>query len=256
MNKKLHDKELFAKAVSHSICEISQEKDSSEILFTKRAMINQFKDNVVVKNSLKYLIHNLKKTNTHRQLNDNKNQLFLLFLDNKRKVHKHIKHKTTTNKKIYVHGINTLLSYSLDKLKKNKNIEVIAPKLTPIYENWQYLGEGIKYVEDLDMYYAIKESNMILIGADKISKNHTICKKGTNMCIEIANKFHKPTYVCASSFYLDAHNAIKDKEFEKHYEKIKNKSISGIISELGIHQSHHFYYEALHYNSWLKNKDL
>lgn len=159
------------------------------------------------------------------------------------------------NFKIYTHcHASTVTSILIQANKKNK-ITVYNTETRPLFQGrltaTELSKEGIQvhHFVDASMCNAIKQADIVLIGADAITYEGVYNKIGSELLAILANHFHKPMYVCASLYKYDQHHEIIEernpkeiweipsKEIVIHnpaFEKIHFKHIKGIICELGI----------------------
>src|SRR3989344_4375060 len=116
------------------------------------------------------------------------------------------------------------------------------------------VGIKIEHYIDSGAKVALEKSDVILIGADGICNNYIVNKIGSGMIVDIANKLKKKVYVCGDSWKFcekveieerDKNeiwkNAPKNVEIRNIvFEKIDNKLVDEIISELGIYDPGNF----------------
>jgi ribose 1,5-bisphosphate isomerase len=130
----------------------------------------------------------------------------------------------------------------------------------------------VKYFIDSAGRQALKEADMMLIGADAVtSTGQAINKIGSEMFAEIAHLYDIPLYVCTDSWKYDPESVFgyelnvekgkstifwrgkpKNVALNRHlFEKIDPDLISGIISELGIYPPGVFAEEMKRNYDWL-----
>jgi len=235
-------------------------------------------NNILLKNSLNYILHldqdiegNFKKSMLNR-LDEAKDHL-------SKSTHTICgfgSKKIKNGMNIFVYDINeimlNLISYTKEK---NKKFNLISTESRPHFEG-RYLA---KYLYKLNLPFtmyldcaarlAIKDSDIILIGADNIDLNGTCYSKiGSEMFAEIARNQGVPVYICADSWQLNPGNfSFHDVSFPQEsiwkslpkntsvnthiYEKINPGLITGIISDLGIYNPYMFVQQAVRNNSWM-----
>ncbi|MDP3728084.1 MAG: translation initiation factor eIF-2B [bacterium] len=175
--------------------------------------------------------------------------------ENKDKINFHGDSLIKNHAKIYTHCHSSTVNAILKKANKRKIITVYNTETRPLFQGRITATElakekiPIHHYVDASMCNAIKEADIILIGADAISSEGVYNKIGSELLAILANHYHKPLYVCASLMKLDAHREIIEersakeiwekapKEVQIHnpaFEKIHLKHIKGIICEQGI----------------------
>jgi len=157
--------------------------------------------------------------------------------------------------KVYTHCYSGTVTAILKKANKRKHITVYNTETRPFLQGRITATELAKeaipvhHFVDASMCTAIKEADIILIGADAITSEGVYNKVGSELLAILANHYHKPLYVCASLMKFDPHREIIEereaREVWKHppkdihihnpvFEKIHLKHIKGIICEQGI----------------------
>lgn len=157
---------------------------------------------------------------------------------------------------IYTHCRSTNVVKALIYAKKHgKKFCVYNTETRPLYQGRitarELAKNGIKVTTFVDsaMHEAIKQSDIILLGADAILKNGAINKIGSATIAEITFIHKKPIYIVADSWKFSPRNVkIEERDFHEvwanapahikvknpAFEKIDKKYIKGIISEYGI----------------------
>jgi ribose 1,5-bisphosphate isomerase len=173
----------------------------------------------------------------------------------------------------------------LDLLKfahhKKINFEVHNTETRPLFQGRKTAAElcrsGIKVKHYIDSAarIALKKADICLFGADAItSEGNIINKIGTELFIEIADKYEIPVYMCADSWKFDPDTVFgKDTPIENRhtdevwpkapkglkiinpaFELIPPDMVSGIISELGIFHPDVFSEEVKRRYPWICSK--
>ncbi|MDP3881775.1 MAG: hypothetical protein Q8Q31_02760 [Nanoarchaeota archaeon] len=159
-------------------------------------------------------------------------------------------------KKVYTHCHSTnVIKALVYAKKKGKNFEVYNTETRPLFQgrttSKDLAKAGIKVTQFVDsgMHQAIKEVDLIMIGADALLKSSIINKIGSGAIAEIAYIHKKPLYIVADSWKFSPKNVrIEERDFHEvwknapknvkvrdpAFEKIDKKYITGIISELGV----------------------
>ncbi len=108
------------------------------------------------------------------------------------------------------------------------------PKCEGIDTARYLIGRGVDVVilPDQEAENAIKNSDMVIVGADSIvkSKRYFVNKVGTLNLAKLAKKHSKPFYVAASSYKITD----EDVEVTELFEKIPADLVTGFIWEKGI----------------------
>jgi translation initiation factor 2B subunit (eIF-2B alpha/beta/delta family) len=118
----------------------------------------------------------------------------------------------------------------------------------------------VNHYPDMGLRYALKNTDVVLLGCDSIDLKGVYNKIGSEIIAESANCFNVPLYICTSSlkFNFDClageYTAIEERDakevwdFEharltvKNYafERIHPSYITGVISDLGVHSFEDF----------------
>ncbi len=157
--------------------------------------------------------------------------------------------------KVYTHCHSSTVTAILKKANKGKHITVYNTETRPLFQGRitaQELAEEhipVQHYADAAMCEAIKQADLILIGADAITSEGVYNKVGSELLAILANHYHKPLYICASLMKYDPHREMIEQRSSKElwkdaprgvhihnpaFEKIHLKHIKGIICEQGI----------------------
>ena len=183
-------------------------------------------------------------------------KILLHFNESQDKINKLIFKIIKNNSKIFTHCHSTNVVKALIYAKKHgKHFEVYNTETRPLYQGRQTARElssaGIKVTQFVDSAsdIAIKDTNMILLGADALLKYSVINKVGSGMISELAHDRGIPVYIVADSWKYSHKNVkIEQRQFKEVWNPKKNKihiknpafesveinNVSGIISELGF----------------------
>lgn len=167
--------------------------------------------------------------------------------------------KILKNKKfIYTHCHSTTVVDALIYAKKHgKKFEVYNTETRPLYQGRKTASDlrkgkiKVTFFVDSGMDTAIKNSDIVLIGADALLKKGIINKIGSGLAAEIAFIHKKPLYILSDSwkFYpKEIKMEVRDfhevwKKFPKNskikvmnpsFEFVPKNHITGIVSELGV----------------------
>ncbi|MEK6908514.1 MAG: hypothetical protein AABX23_00495 [Nanoarchaeota archaeon] len=170
------------------------------------------------------------------------------------------------NSVIFTHCHSSTLVQALISAHKNhKKFSVINTETRPLYQGYltskQLSKAGIKVTMSIDsaILQDIKESDIIMLGADAVTKKGVLNKIGSGLIAKIALDLKKPLYIIIDSWKFSAKKVIIEKRSWKEiwskapkqinienpaFELIPNKQIAYVVSELGILTHKEFLKEA------------
>ncbi len=155
---------------------------------------------------------------------------------------------------------STVVNALICAKKKGKNFEVYNTETRPLYQGRKTARElkkaGIKVTIFTDSAAGIaltksqgtRDVDLVLLGADAITKKGIINKVGSGMFTQIAKSEKIPVYILADSWKYSSKKLVFEKRSSKEiwkktsqkikiqnfaFEFIEKKEITGIISELG-----------------------
>lgn len=169
----------------------------------------------------------------------------------------HYVQKTIKNNEvIFTHcHSNTLAQALISAYKNKKKFSVINTETRPLYQGHltskQLSKAGIKVSMSIDsgILEDIKKSDLIMIGADAVTKKGVLNKIGSGLVAKISSDLKKPLYIVTDSWKFSSKKvpierrswtevwkkAPKKVDIENPaFEWIPKKQISYIISELGV----------------------
>lgn len=160
------------------------------------------------------------------------------------------------NQVIFTHCHSSTLAIALIRSHKNKKkFSVINTETRPLYQGHltskQLSGAGIKVSMSIDsaILEDIKKSDLVMLGADAITKKGVLNKIGSGLIAKISRDLKKPLYIVSDSWKSSIKNIPIEKRSWKEiwssapkkvkienlaFEWIPKKYISYIISELGV----------------------
>ena len=187
--------------------------------------------------------------------------------------------KIVDGKIIFTHCHSSSVIDILKKAKKErKRFKVYNTETRPLFQGrltareLSRAGISVTHFVDSAARLALKEADMMLIGADAISSEGDVFNKiGSEMFAEIAEKYNVPVYVCTDSWKFDPKSVFGfDIEIERRrskevwptapsgvrvdnraFEKVNSNLINGIISELGIYSPEIFAEEVKTAYPWM-----
>ena len=170
-----------------------------------------------------------------------------------------------SNQKIFTHCHSTTVIEILKQANRSKKIRVRNTETRPLFQGRITAKElsqakiPVEHYTDTAARIAIKDSDIMLIGADSITHNKVYNKIGSELFSIIAKHEKVPVYICASLMkFTNQREEIENrhpdevwKDAPKNihinnpaFEKIAFKYIKGIICEKGILKPKQFVKEA------------
>lgn len=187
--------------------------------------------------------------------------------------------KIKSGEVVFTHCHSSTVTNILKTAKrKHKTFKVFNTETRPIYQGRITAKElaraGIPVVHFVDSAgrMALKEADIMLIGADAISSDGQVFNKiGSQLFAEIADKYDVPLYVCTDSWKFNSKSLFGYEEINENrpskevwptvpdrveisnpaFEKIEADLITGIISELGVYNSFIFIEEVKKAYPWM-----
>ncbi|MBS3095346.1 hypothetical protein J4231_01580 [Candidatus Woesearchaeota archaeon] len=179
------------------------------------------------------------------------------------------------NSVVYTHCHSSSVVDVLKEAKKTKKFIVCNTETRPRYQGRMTATElakaGIKvrHFVDSGAGYALREADMMVIGADSITNKHVINKIGSGIFAKIARSYGVPVYVCADSWkYDDVETKIEERHGKEIWNtkinkiKVKNyafeaidmENITKIISEIGIYSPREFIKQVKVHYPWIQGE--
>ncbi|MBW2996124.1 hypothetical protein KY332_02355 [Candidatus Woesearchaeota archaeon] len=284
---KIQGAQNVARAAAQAIGIVANEfRDASrkELLFhlntAKQTLLKTRPTEPGMRNVLNYLVFKLEQEEeVIRKLNERMMYVRKHFDDVNEDIAK-IGAKKVVNKSIvFTHCHSSAVVRILLKAKKErKRFQVYNTETRPLFQGRLTARElaraGIPVVHFIDSAgrIALKEADIMLIGADAISSEGKVINKiGSEMFAEIADKYDVPVYVCTDSWKFDPLSVFGyEEEIEqrtgkevwpaapkgvivdnKAFENIDSNLITGIISELGVYKPEVFVQEVRRNYPWM-----
>tara|TARA_Y100000310_G_C20663835_1_gene806342 strand:+ start:1265 stop:2185 length:921 start_codon:yes stop_codon:yes gene_type:complete len=181
---------------------------------------------------------------------------------------------------IFTHCHSSTVMGILRKAKQmGKRFEVHNTETRPLFQGritakeLSKLKIPVTHYVDSAMRLAIKDADLVLLGADAITSEKAINKIGSEIVAELAKKYDIPVYVCCNSWKFDYKTIFgfgeelevrEAKEIWKSspksvkivdyaFEKIDLGLITAIISETGVHRPSVFIEEIGRNCAWMCN---
>ncbi len=250
----------------------------------KKKLIQARPTEPCLRNSLNYLFDNLHGGNLKEQINEKIDFMLDFFKNSKKSIAEIGANKIKSGMVVYTHCHSSTVIDIIKKAKKQgKKFEVYNTETRPLLQGKTTAKElaeegiNINYFIDSGMRMAIKESDIVLLGADSISCEAKVINKiGSELAAEVAKNFDVPLYICTNSWKYNPQTTFGfDEEIEKRnkeeiwknapknvniinyaFEIIKPELISGIISEIGIYTPYIFIDEITRTYPEIFNKKL
>lgn len=178
------------------------------------------------------------------------------FGDTQNKINYYVSRIIKNNYKIFTHCHSTNVIKALINAKnRGKKFEIFNTETRPLYQGRktarELSKEGIKVTTFVDsgMREAIKECDIVFLGADAILEKGIINKIGSGAIADIAKILKKPVYIVADSWKFSPRNVkIEERDFHEiwkrasrkikirnpAFEFVEKNKIEAIISEHGI----------------------
>jgi len=249
--------------------------------------LNIIKDKIIetrptepcTRNTLNYLFSNLHGGSLKDQLNRKIDFLLKHFEDSSRIIADIGSKKIKSGIVVFTHCHSSTVVDILKKAKKQgKRFEVYNTETRPLMQGRitakELAKKGIKVTHFVDSAarLAIKEADLVLLGADAITTESKVINKiGSELYAEVARRFDVPLYICTNSWKFDPKtvfgfyeeiekrhkkeiwkNSPKNITISNHaFEVIRPSLITGIICELGIYNPYMFVDEVKKHYSWM-----
>ena len=238
-------------------------EDFKKLFLTKKNLLEQNPENIVLHNSINYFLSNLSKHNLKKEVTIKRDEVFKKIHTTEREVGKAGSKKIKPGSKVFVHSLNNQIIKILLNALRYKQFHINFVMHSPIYYGHSLFQKLRKHTKDLNIYpdISIKEgveaSNLCLIGGDAITKNgDAIVKTGSNLISGVANENNIPVYVCAHSLKYDNNNQTDTLLEIKHknhnvFEHLHKNKINSYIIEHGIFKPEHVVGEIRFFNKWV-----
>src|SRR3989338_1345726 len=235
-----------------------------------------------IKNSLKYILLKL-RSRTVPELKEQikqKSEYVLKHLTESKDYIGHIGSlKIKNNMIIFTHCHSSTVIKILKYAKtKHRRFYVHNTESRPLYQGRITAKEQAKAKIPIQLYVdsaaieALKNADIMLIGADAITANGDIVNKiGSRLFAETAERYNVKIYACTDSWSYDPETKHHKEKIEqrdpsevwkhppKHvkiinpaFEVIPAKLVDGIISELGFYKPEHFLHKVKRNYPWLR----
>lgn len=248
----------------------------------KQKIFSSSKTNPLVRNALNYILYNIKEKNEEKTKAELRNRISYVLdhLNNSIYYLAEIGHqKIKKGAIVYTHGHSSSILNILLKAKRiGTNFEVHNTEVKP-FSTGRAMAEElarhnihVKQHADLALRIALKNADLVLLGADTISEHGQVYASiGSELIAETAEKYDIPVYICTDSwkfspFVVNEYEKNKKLRSDKEiwskppkrvvimnygFEKVNPKLITGIITERGIFKPHYLVAEIRKQCPWM-----
>jgi translation initiation factor 2B subunit (eIF-2B alpha/beta/delta family) len=168
---------------------------------------------------------------------------------------------------VYTHCHSSSVTSVLRKVADEEDFRARVTETRPLYQGRETArelaesGMPVRFYVDSGARIALRESDIMMIGADAVLDNGKVINKiGSEMFAEVAGGYDVPVYVVTNSWKYDPMSSFGyETEIEKRaaeevwenppggvdvvnyaFERIAPEKIDGIVSELGVHEPEEF----------------
>jgi len=240
-----------------------------------------------MRNSVNYVLHHLDTTDIlslKKSLFTSVNEVLGRFDKNQRIIAQIGAQKIKNGTVVFTHcHSSTIFEILKEARRQGKRFEVHNTETRPRFQGRvtakevSGLGIPVTHFVDAAARFALKNADLVLIGADAITAEGKVINKiGSELFAEIAHLFDIPVYACTDSWKFDPETVFgfeeeieirREDEIWKNppkgvkisnfaFEKVSPDLIAGIISELGIYKPHILIQEIKAANHWMFRRTL
>jgi len=248
-NTKIDDPKLFWKAINSAKHEI----------FTTRPT------EPAMRNAINYIMNDVDTSSVNSiksQMNRNTKAAHSHIRNSSRKIAEIGAKKITKGSIVFTHcHSSTVVNILKTAKKKGKNFEVHNTETRPLFQGRKTATElaasGIKVTHYVDSAarLALKKADLFIMGVDAMTSEGKIINKiGTQLFIEVAERYEIPIYFCADTWKFDPSTVWGEEEkiemrdskevwskaprnvkvMNYAFEKIDPNMVTGVITELGV----------------------
>ena len=177
--------------------------------------------------------------------------------------------------KVFTHCHSSTVVNILKEAKKTKKFDGFNTETRPLLQGRKTatelnkLGIKVNHMVDSMAEYGIRNSDIMLIGADSITDKYAINKVGSAMLVKLAGDYGLPVYVCADSWkYDNKETKIEERPAEEvwknaprgvtvinyAFDKIEERLIRKIVSEIGIYEHEDFIKSVKKHYPWIQGR--
>ncbi len=254
----------------------------SELHEAHSTLINARPTEPCMRNALKYVFSNINEHDIIRLIRDLDTNIeyVMHYFDKAEKTIAEIGSRKVHDKSIiFTHCHSSTVMMILAKAKfSGRSFRVHNTETRPLFQGritakeLSALGIKVSHFIDSSARLALKKADMFLFGADAIQSDGRIINKiGTELFLEVAEKYDIPSFACTVSWKLDPmsiygvdepiENRRKQEVWEKPpknvtimnpaFEILDPKLVTGVISELGVYRPGVFVDEVRRTQPWM-----
>ncbi|MBN1502642.1 hypothetical protein JW930_03795 [Candidatus Woesearchaeota archaeon] len=255
------DHRLHAKATLDALYELflSSEGNLSGVLATREAILNSTHKNMLLKNSIKYFFHDLKKGNLKQQAKTKHLDILKYYHEAHKKISDHLEKKLRKNSSLFLASYSDIVADAIKEIAQKNKFTLLLLETNPLNKLKNQFPEKAKNnitfitLPDLAISAALARSDYVLISSSLItSEGSVLSTVGAGVVARTAKEHHVPVYVCANSWSHNpgqGANSLYINELKE--EIVPPNHIQGIICEFGIFKPELFVKENYYHNPWL-----
>ncbi|MBD3354607.1 hypothetical protein GF361_01320 [Candidatus Woesearchaeota archaeon] len=285
---KIQGAQSVAKAAAQGIISVAEDSKrfSRKILLmelekSRKVLIGSRPTEPAMRNVLSFLFYELDKhEDILSELNKRSKYIKKHFEESEKNISKIGAKKISKESVVFTHCHSSTVVNILKEAKKKdkKKFEVYNTETRPLFQG-RLTAKALSRVDIPVVHFvdsggriALKEADIMLIGADAISSEGKVINKiGSEMFAEIADKYDVPVYVCSDSWKFDPKSVFGyEEEIERRsskeiwaappegvnisnlaFEKVSSDLITGVISELGVYKPEIFVEEVKKAYPWM-----
>lgn len=247
-----------ANAITQKYFDLLKQKKENDLIKYINILEETRSTEPCMRNTLHFFYESVKKKPAKKVLNEIETH----FKNSDKNIEKYTAEKIRNNSIIYTHCHSGSVVRSIISARNSgKKITVHNTETRPLFQGRitavDLAKKGIKVVHFVDsgMRLAIKDADIILLGADAVTTEGFVYNKiGSEIVCEQAKVYDVPVYICTNSWKFDPKTifGFDEKIEQRHkeevwknpprnveisnyaFEKIKPELITGIITELGV----------------------
>jgi ribose 1,5-bisphosphate isomerase len=269
--------QIVHKSKAHSAKELL-----AELTYARKLLLDARPTEPCMRNALNYVLKTVDQTDLIRLAHDLDSRISHVqeyFEAAERSIAEIGVKKIKNDMVVFTHCHSSTVMLILAKAKQSGlRFEVHNTETRPVFQGrttaqeLSALGVKVSHYVDSAVRLAMKKSDVFLFGADAIQSDGKIINKiGTELFLEIAQRYDIPSYCCAVSWKFDPltvygidepiENRRKDEVWphapknvtimNPAFEVVDPSLVTGVISELGVYRPEVFVDEVRRTQPWL-----
>lgn len=253
-----------------------------ELRMAKSKLIHARATEPCLRNALNYVVSGINITDlvkTVHEMDLRIKHVQNYFEDAERKIAEYGEKKIHDRNVVFTHCHSSTVMMIFAKARfRHKKFEVHNCETRPLFQGRKTakelsaLGVKVHHYIDSAARFALKKCDLFLFGADAIQSDGRIINKiGTELMLEIADKYQIPSFCCSVSWKFDPATVLgmdepienrKKEEVWKNspkkvivmnpaFEIVDPDLVTGIISELGVYKPEVFVDEVRRTSPWM-----